>query len=94
MQLAPHQDADIAAIEETALLKEILGTVLTELTDEEKWIIERLFIERLSLRKTGAIIGIPKTSLARRRDRIRRKLMMKLMQYKPVQHWLKGGLWL
>ena len=92
MQLAPHQNADLVPLEKTAPLKELLGIVLDELSDEDKWIFERLFIERLSLRKTGAVIGIPKTSLARRRDKIRHKLIAELAQHELVRDWLNDRL--
>ena len=88
MQTAPSCAEPILPIEVTLHLKEILADVIDELSPLEKWIAERLFIEGLSLRKAGAVLGIPKTSLARRRDLIRRKLMARLLEHPVVQEWI------
>jgi DNA-directed RNA polymerase specialized sigma24 family protein len=88
MQTAPSGADPILPIEVTLHLKEILADVIDELSPLEKWIAERLFIEGLSLRKAGAVLGIPKTSLARRRDLIRRKLMARLLEHPVVQEWI------
>lgn len=62
-------------LENTLEIKEILGAAIEALEPEERWIAERLLIEGLSLRKAGAVLGCPKTTLARRRDAIRVKLI-------------------
>ena len=92
MQLGPHQEADLLSIEATAILKEVIGEAIDGLPDEDRWIFDRLFIEQLSLRGTGRILGIPKTTLARRRDRIRRQLMAELSESEAVRRWLTDGL--
>ena len=92
MQLGPHQEADLLSIEATAVLKEVIGEAIDGLPDEDRWIFDRLFIEQLSLRGTGRILGIPKTTLARRRDRIRRQLMAELSESGAVRRWLIDGL--
>ena len=69
--------------------KEIVGKIIDDLSDEDRWIFNALVVERLSLRGAGRILGIPKTSLARRRDKIRRVLMAKLIKCKPIQEWLE-----
>ena len=92
MQLGPHQEADLLSIEATAVLKEVIGEAIDGLPDEDRWIFDRLFVEQLSLRVTGRILGIPKTTLARRRDRIRRHLMAELSESEAVRRWLIDGL--
>ena len=92
MQLGPHQETDLLSIEATAVLKEVIGEAIDGLPDEDRWIFDRLFIEQLSLRGTGRILGIPKTTLARRRDRIRRQLMAELSESEAVRRWLTDGL--
>jgi len=92
MQLGPHQEADLLSIEATAVLKEVIGEAIDGLPDEDRWIFDRLFIEQLSLRGTGRILGVPKTTLARRRDRIRRQLMAELSESEAVRRWLTDGL--
>tara|TARA_R100001230_G_C5492916_1_gene39880 strand:- start:91 stop:462 length:372 start_codon:yes stop_codon:yes gene_type:complete len=89
MELAPFQESWTLSLESTSHLKEIIGETIDDLSPEDRWIFNALFIERLSLRGAGRILGIPKTSLARRRDRIRRELMNKLIASEFVQEWLK-----
>jgi hypothetical protein len=45
----------------------------------------------LSLRGLAVIVSIPKTSLARRRDKIRRKLMLDLTHDERIQDWMHRG---
>ena len=73
-------------------LKEAVGAAIDALEPEDKWIINALFVEQLSLRTAGRVLGIPKTSLARRRDYIRRQLMANLMESPDVVQWLREGL--
>ena len=79
------------AIEETASLKEALADAFDSLGDEDRWIMERLLIEGLSLRKTGRVLGVPKTTLARRRDRIKRQLMLHLVLNESVQDYMSSS---
>lgn len=65
----------VPTLEDTLEVKEVLGVAIEALEPEERWIAERLLIEGLSLRKAGAVLGCPKTTLARRRDAIRSKLI-------------------
>ena len=58
----------LVSLEETASLRDALGRAIDGLPPEDRWIVERLLIEGMSLRKAGAVLGIPKTTLARRRD--------------------------
>ena len=90
MREAPgfYSDSPVA-LEETAALKELLGAAVDSLTPEDRYIMETLLIEKRSLRKTGAVLGIPKTTLARRRDKSREYLMKRLAGEEVVQDWLK-----
>ena len=89
MELAPFQDSWTSSLEATAHLKELVGQAIDDLSPEDRWIFNALIVERLSLRGAGRILGIPKTSLARRRDKIRRELMTGLIESELVQEWLK-----
>ena len=77
-----------ASLESTHRLKEALADAIEALSEEDEWIINCLLIEGLSLRVTGRVLGIPKTSLARRRDRIKRQLMLSLMDSPDVRRHL------
>ena len=88
MQEAPGQERPRSSLEATADLREVLADAVEALNDEERWIIERLFIEGLSLRATGRMMNIPKTTLARKRDKIRRRLILELTEDSHVKEWL------
>lgn len=92
MQLGPHEEASAPSLLETIALKEAVGEAIDALEPEDRWIINALFVEQLSLRTAGQVLGIPKTSLARRRDYIRRQLMAALTESPAVVQWLREGL--
>ena len=92
MELAPHEEPTVQSILGTAALKEAIGAAIDNLNDEDKWIFNALFVEKLSLRAAGRVMGIPKTSLARRRDYIRRRLIAELAESEIVSTWLTDGL--
>ena len=77
-----------ASLESTHRLKEALADAIEALNEEDQWIINCLLIEGLSLRVTGRVLSIPKTSLARRRDRIKRQLMLSLVDSPDVRRHL------
>lgn len=76
------------SLEETSLLREALGRAVESLPPEDRWIVERLLIEGTSLRKTGAVLGIPKTTLARRRDHIKQQLAFILVDDPALRGWI------
>ena len=78
----------LAPPEGTASLREALGRAIDALPAEDRWIVERLLIEGLSLRKTGAVLGIPKTTLARRRDYIKARLVDMLSNDPAMRGWI------
>jgi len=92
LQLAPHQESQVPALETTAALREAIADAIDTLTDEDEWIFNALCVAGLSLRFTGRVLGIPKTTLARRRDSIRRQLMAELTQHQFVRDWLTDGI--
>ena len=89
MCLAPGQVEHMPSLEAQAALKEAVGEAIDGLDAEDRWIFQALIIEGMSLRVTGRVLGIPKTSLARRRDHIREQLMLQLVQHESVQQWMR-----
>ena len=73
------------SIEEQDELREILADALDSLTEEAQWIFLMLTTVQLSLRFVGRVLGVPKTTLARRRDRIIQKLQAALLESPLVQ---------
>ena len=73
------------SIEEQDELREILADALDSLTEEEQWIFLMLTTVQLSLRFVGRVLDVPKTTLARRRDRIIQKLQAALLESPLVQ---------
>jgi len=92
MQEAPGQERPLPSLEATAALREALADAIEELSPEEQFIIERLLIEGLSLRHTGWMMSIPKTTLARIRDKVRERLMSKIVDYEHIRHWIEPNL--
>ena len=92
MQLPPLQEPPAPSLMETMALKEAVGAAIDALEPEDKWIFNALFVEELSLRTAGWILGIPKTSLARRRDYIMEQLRESLSKSPDVMQWLRDGL--
>ena len=90
MREAPGTVNQDVPLTRTAALKDVLGEAIDALPPQERFIAEQLFIAGSSLRKTGAALGIPKTTLARRRDTIRRHLMAELVDKPSVRRWLRG----
>jgi DNA-directed RNA polymerase specialized sigma subunit len=48
-------------------------TLVEEWTDEEKQIIDALMIKKLTLREAEEVLNIPRSTIARKRDRILEK---------------------
>ena len=91
MQLAPGAEwcVSVPSIVSTLELKEAVGAIVDSLPPEDKYIIEQLLVQGNSLRKLGYVLGIPKTSLARRRDKIREQLMVELAAHPGIQNWIR-----
>tara|TARA_R110002051_G_scaffold14982_4_gene47502 strand:- start:157 stop:507 length:351 start_codon:yes stop_codon:yes gene_type:complete len=91
MQQAPgSQDPRLASIASTKDLKETVGAAVDALEPEDRYIIEQLLMQGNSLRKLGYVLGIPKTSLARRRDRICEQLKNVLSGDPAVSQWTRN----
>ena len=68
-QSSPHNEP-LLSKEEQAELQEVVLNALEKLTDWEIWLINALLFERRSLREVERLVGIPKTTVARKRDQI------------------------
>jgi DNA-directed RNA polymerase specialized sigma24 family protein len=90
ISLAPGQTPDMLPMSSTHELREALADAVDKLSPEEEWIFNILFIAGLSLRLAGRVLGIPKTTLARRRDAIRLKLLEDLTENPEVKQWLQN----
>ena len=91
LRAPPGAHERLASLEETLSLREALGRAIDALPPEDRWIVERLLIEGVSLRKAGAVLGIPKTTLARRRDHIKARLVHVLSNDPEMRGWIKRG---
>jgi len=87
LRVAPFDEPQ-ESIQEQDELREILADALDSLTEEERWIFLMLTTVKLSLRFVGRVLDVPKTTLARRRDRIVRKLQDELADSALVQRRL------
>tara|TARA_R110002012_G_scaffold299838_1_gene499166 strand:- start:605 stop:889 length:285 start_codon:yes stop_codon:yes gene_type:complete len=76
------------SISEQMELRDVIADALDELDEEDRWILDMLVVARLSLRFVGGILGIPKTTLARRRDRILDELKETLVENPVVSQRL------
>ena len=75
---APAQEPEESVLEQLAL-RDILADALDSLEEDDRWIFDMLIVVRLSLRFVGRVVGIPKTTLARRRDRIVNNIRQQLL---------------
>lgn len=89
MLAPPLKDPEIS-LEEQHELREVLVGALDVLEPIELWIINALLFEKLSLREVQHILGIPKTTLARKRDKIFAKLKEELKNNTKIQEYLNG----
>ena len=92
MQEAPGWEGrtGLIPITVTLELREALADAIDSLPSEDRYITGQLLVQGNSLRKLGYVLGIPKTSLARRRDKIRRRLMDQLVETDVVRRWLRA----
>ena len=75
---APAQEPEESVLEQLAL-RDVLADALDSLEEDDRWIFDMLIVVRLSLRFVGRVVGIPKTTLARRRDRIVNNIRQQLL---------------
>ena len=76
------------SLEEQHALREVLVGALDDLEPIDVWIINALLFEKMSLRTAGWVLGIPKTSLARRRDRILQDIKAKIENEQIIKDYL------
>ena len=69
---------------------ELCEKILTELEPWEQDIVALLVYQRLSLRVAGRLLKIPKTTLARRRDEIWKKIEKQLLDHPEVREYIYG----
>ena len=78
------------SLEEQEALRETVVSALDILNAEEAWLLNALLFERLSLRQIERRIGIPKTTVARYRDKTLAKLRDALADNPTIQDYLSG----
>ena len=86
--LAPGQQPRAQPLTETHRLREAVANAVAALPEEDEWVFNVLTVAGLSLRFVGLVLGVPKTTLARRRDAIYQQLMNDLETHPEVQKWL------
>lgn len=71
-------------------LREIVNEAIDETLEPiELWVFNALFVEKKSLRTVGSELQIPKTTIARIRDRGTHKLRDVLSQHPLIQEYLE-----
>ena len=88
-QAGPHQSPRISS-EERFDLREAVVEAIDSLEPLELWLINALLFERLSLRDVEYVLGIPKTTVARKRDKILAKLRLMLEDNPYVREHIYG----
>jgi DNA-directed RNA polymerase sigma subunit (sigma70/sigma32) len=74
---------------EMVALREVINDAIDEvLTPLELWVFNSLFVERKSLRVLAKELAIPKTTIARIRDRATEKLRQQLLSKNVIQEYL------
>jgi DNA-directed RNA polymerase specialized sigma subunit len=81
------QEPDISQ-EEQVELQNLVVDVFDKLSANDRWLIEMLLFARLSLRFVAIVVGIPKTTLARRRDAIYATMRKDLANNETVKAYL------
>ena len=69
-------------------LQDVVLNVYSQLDERDIWMINALLFERLSLRTVQEVLGIPKTTVARKRDQILHKLGEELSKHPLVKEYL------
>ena len=84
MSCPPSEDPEESVLEQISL-RDAVADALDNLEEDDRWIFDMLIVVRLSLRFVGRVVGIPKTTLARRRDRIVADLRERLLENPVVR---------
>ncbi len=88
LQEAPPHAALEESQEERIQLQEAVLDAFEELDEEEIWLLNALLFERLSLRQVERLTQLPKTTVARKRDYILRKLKRALEKHPIIRNYL------
>ena len=86
-EAAPHAALEESQ-EERIQLQDAVLDAFDELDEWEIWLLNALLYERRSLREVERMLGIPKTTVARKRDYILRKLKRALDKHPIVRDYL------
>ena len=79
MSCPPSEDPEESVLEQISL-RDAVADALDNLEEDDRWIFDMLIVVRLSLRFVGRVVGLPKTTLARRRDTIVAGLQEQLLE--------------
>ena len=88
LQEAPPHAPLEESQEERIQLQEAVLDAFDELEEDEIWLLNALLFERLSLRQVERLTNLPKTTVARKRDYILRKLKRSLNKRQIVKDYL------
>ena len=84
MSCPPAEDPEESVLEQISL-RDAVADALDNLEEDDRWIFDMLIVVRLSLRFVGRVVGLPKTTLARRRDTIVAGLQEQLLENPVVR---------
>lgn len=85
MSTAPGRQIEVSQVELLELRDVIEDALESALTEQEQWIFNEVFVARTSLRK----LGLPKTTVARIRDRAVEKMAAALQDHPMIRAYLK-----
>ncbi len=74
----PGNEPEESVLEQLSL-RDAVADALDELDEDDRWLFDMLLVVHLSLRFVGLVIGMPKTTVARQRDRIIAGLRQRLL---------------
>lgn len=77
MTVPPFAHTEVSRSERLQL-RDVIVDAIDELSEEQRWIFDALFVRRMSLRALAEEIQVPKTTLTRRRDTLLAVLREKL----------------
>ena len=80
----PGNEPEESVLEQLSL-RDAVADALDELDEDDRWLFDMLLVVHLSLRFVGLVIGMPKTTVARRRDKIIAGLQQRLFDNPVVR---------
>lgn len=90
MECAPFEEPAVSR-DERLELRDVIVDAIDDLDEQEQWIFDALFVRRLSLRQLASEINMPKTTVARWRDRLLLRLTEKLENEPMIAEYLEGA---